>query len=498
MSSGYNLAYDYAYLNRIKKKILEDEKNYPYWEPKTESEKRSMVGRGNPPVGAEKRNVGFNNYSKFNTFYERTPKAYKSSGNEGYYYYHQNELDNINKMKMPQINYEKRDYDNANKKMSKDDLEIYDSIFEAVDNDFDMDQLKGYGRKNLSPHEKTVLNLILRNARNVKKLEGGISKKSFKKALKVSVPIARKVAATGVRIGLPAIAAVAAPELGIPPPVAAAITNVAAKELAKKIGGFKALNPVSKVSLLDKKVGGEMSREQKEKIAKNVIKTFGAVALAGATKYILPKVVKYLGDKYGVSPELARELFGVARFLIEATVSHNIRGAGCKDDDSDDGSDVGYICNMKGSGLKDQEKYVYDVLNKSLQKHMKGGKFDISNFKEEAFKKSLKFGKKAAPVIAKASVPIVTKAIGDQLGLPPTVSKTVGKVLGDLASKALSGKGKDKGKERVKIVKRDVGVYKGGQSKQKNRAALVKKIMQEKGMSLPQASKHIKENNIPY
>jgi hypothetical protein len=404
-------------------------------------------------------------------------------------------------MKLAHVNYDKNKYDNSNKPIKRDDVKIYDSIFEAVDDKFDKSQLKGYGIKDLSPAEKSVLNLIIRTS---KKMEGGkLSKESFKKALKVSAPIAKKVGATGVRVGLPLVSGMVAQSLGIPAPLAVGLTSIAADAIAKKIGGFKVINPASKVSLISehapkKKRGGKMTKAQKDKLAKNLVKTFGAVALAGATKYILPKVVDHLGSKYGVTPELAREIFGLARFLVEATVSATVSGGACSPCDNDD---VGLLCTVKGSGLSEQDKALHDALSKAVQKHLKGGKLDASKFKREAIKmgkKALPLAKKGAPLIAKAGVPLATKAIGEQLGLPPSVSNVVGKVLGDIASDELKKLGKGR-----RLIKKDIAQYKGGakpagQSRQQARAQKVREIMEKEGLSLPKASKYIKENNIEY
>lgn len=510
MSLGYNLSYDYDYLNRIRKQVMDMEKANPYWEPKTESEKRQMTGRGYPPVGAERRTVGFNNYSTFNNYYKETPKAYKSSGNDGYYYFHQNELDNLNKMNMPKINYEKNDYDNANKPIKRSDVKINEGIFEMADNKFNKDQLKGYGMKDLSPQEKAMVNLIVRTGKKAKQLEGGISKESFKKALKVSAPIAKKIASTGVKIGLPLVSGVAGEALGIPAPVGAMLGKVVAKEISKKIGGFRAINPIKQNSLLKTakpirpKKGGKLTKAQKEKIAKGLIGTFGAVAISGATKYILPKVVKYLESQYGITPDVARELFGLARFLVGAVVEHNVGGAGsssgeCESDDEGDG--VGCLSEVKGKGYKDtvlgkRDKALHDRIVKALkgQGIMKGG--SIKSFSKEALKTALKVGKKGAPIVAKKGIPLIVKAVGDSLDLPQPATKLVGEVLGEIASKAISGKGKAR-------VKKDIGEYKGGakssgKSRQKDRAQKVREIMKSQKLSLPQASKYIKENNISY
>lgn len=487
---SYNMTLDYPYQERIRKWVADMEKNVPLYQPSLESGRHAKRG-GIAPEGAEVRNKEVNPYSQFSHYYKETPKSYKSSGNEGYKYFNQNELNNINKMNMATINYDKNSYNNSRKPIERDQVEIYDSIFEAFKDDFDATQLKGAGMKQLNPKEKVMANLIIRTS---KKLEGGISKETFKKALKISAPVARKVAATGVKVGLPLVSGAVAQSLGIPAPVAVIATKIAADALAKKIGGLRPLKSVLKPVQTIKPLKGGMTKAQKEKIAKNVIKTFGAVALTGAVKYILPKVIKYVGEKYGVSPELANEIFGIARFLVEATVSHNISG-GCDCVDDCD-CDVGYIgkgFSYKDTSLGQRDKALHDMLSNVVKKHLSGGKLDTAKFKSAA----LKLGKAGAPIIAKQAIPLATKAIGDSLGLPPTTTQIVGKILGEVVSQQLkTGKGK-------KSIKKDIGKYKGGakptlQSKQKARAALVKKVMMENNLNLPQASKYIKENNLQY
>jgi hypothetical protein len=425
-------------------------------------------------------------------------------------------------MNRASINYDKNDYENANKPIKKDDIQIYDSIFEAFKNDFDMSLLKGYGKQNLSPAEKSFLNLILRTGRASKKMEGGISKKSFYKAIRVSAPIAKKIAATTVKVGLPAVAALVAPELGIPPPLAVGITKIAANKLAEKIGGIKNIFKPVKMT----KMEGGITDEKKKKIAKDLIKTFGATALAAGTAYTLKKVHEYLDEKYGVdSKELIGAIFELARILITETVRHNVStGAGCCNDDDNVGhlavTGSGYkdtvlgkrdrqlhdtlakALSPHGSGYKDtvlgkRDRQLHDALVKVLQEHhMSGGKFDAKSFSKKALEKSLKVGSKIAPIVAKKGIPLVTKEVGETLGLPAPVTKVIGQTLGELASKKLSGKGQ-------KRINDDIAEYKGGakpsgRSRQKDRAAKVREIMRERGVSLPEASKIIKSENISY
>ncbi len=130
-------------------------------------------------------------------------------------------------------------------------------------------------------------------------------------------------------------------------------------------------------------------------------------------------------------------------------------------------------------------------------------------------KNLLKTGLKSA---VKASVLAVTKN--------PVLAETIGEatsgLTNDLVDKGVENIGKGKGmkKPRKPRVKKMAGVeeYKGGKlellisksedvkepkksknvklNKKEERAKLVKKVMKDKNMSLPQASKYIKENNL--
>jgi hypothetical protein len=96
----------------------------------------------------------------------------------------------------------------------------------------------------------------------------------------------------------------------------------------------------------------------------------------------------------------------------------------------------------------------------------------------------------------KVGLPAATAALGSQLGIPPAISGIVGKIAGDVISKEVFGKG----------VSDDVIEFKGGvcvsgsskDTPQKRRARLVKKVMVDRNVKLPEASRIIKEENLPY
>lgn len=507
MSAGYNLAFDYKYSNDIKDKVFDMERKHPYWQPQLYNPSQGLMGGTSVATG--RRSVGFNDYSKFNTFYQQTSKSYKSSGNDGYNYYHDNELNKINKSKMPYINYESNKFNNSNKPISDEDLEIFDSIKKNVKRNFNKGQLRG-GKFKLNKTERLLHDIIVDAAKKSDSdMEGGISTKSFKKALKASAPVGRKIAATGVRVGLPLVSGAVAQSLGVPIPVAVGLSKIGADILAKKIeGGFKVMNPKDSQSLIADAVvraanmskrGGqngvkEVDKSKYEKaldISKQLIKKVAKeLAIAGARysmKYILPMVAKEVAVRVGIDQKLAMEL---------AQIAGNIIAGERPSMDSEGYIEVGK--KPKGAGrniLTREEKLLHDEIVKAARKTMKGGccgnqyegGIDTKMFKK-ALKKSEPFVRQAAAHGVKVGLPLVAKEVGKTLGVPPVISGALGKAAGDVLSKHISKSGKG------------IGEYTGGgnMSAPKRRSMLVKKIMKEQNLSLPQASRYIKNNNIKY
>lgn len=107
---------------------------------------------------------------------------------------------------------------------------------------------------------------------------------------------------------------------------------------------------------------------------------------------------------------------------------------------------------------------------------------------------SNKIVKGLAKTAIKQAVPVVTTAISARTGLPPTISNAITKAAANAATNQI-GSGL-------------VGVYnKGGKrtrkkagpnDKRSRRGALVSQLMRENGMTLAQASRYIRDNNIQY
>ena len=122
-----------------------------------------------------------------------------------------------------------------------------------------------------------------------------------------------------------------------------------------------------------------------------------------------------------------------------------------------------------------------------------GGKINLSKLK-----------KKMKPYVS-AGLDAVVPGVGGLLGsvVEPGAGTVVGTLAGQLAREGIcqqTGYGRN----------RDVGVYKGGAKARakpkpkpkansggrKRRNEIVKKVMKEKGLSLPQASRYVKQNNL--
>lgn len=90
-------------------------------------------------------------------------------------------------------------------------------------------------------------------------------------------------------------------------------------------------------------------------------------------------------------------------------------------------------------------------------------------------------------------LPVAFEAVGAEFGVPPVVSGVVGKVVADrlLSEKNTGVKGGKRGRPKKSECSAPKKATKSG-----DRGAIVKKVMKEKGLSLPQASKYVKEHGL--
>ena len=128
---------------------------------------------------------------------------------------------------------------------------------------------------------------------------------------------------------------------------------------------------------------------------------------------------------------------------------------------------------------------------------MEGGKIHFLKHMQKFGNSALNFGKKAGKAISNEVIKQGAQQVGkyaieagkDFLSAAPEIAETVGAESLEYAPLLLAA-----GVEKPMKVKRKRQLS----EKEKRRHALVRKIMSEKSLSLPQASKYIKENNINY
>jgi hypothetical protein len=399
------------------------EKANPYWQPILNNKKGLLKGGADASVQSGRKSVGFNDYLKFQNFYEQTPKAYKSSGNYNPVYLNANELRKLNKENFPALNYDKNDYNNSGKNMDRSEVKVNESIKKVVKSNFPRGQLTGGAFKKLSLGEKALHDKVVQVARKmgyVKPLNGGkfdikkIDEAKFKKALKIT----KKMTKYGSKIALPLLGAAVAQSLGIPAPAGMVLGKVAADVL-------------------------------------------GATLLAG-----------------------------------QVVVKKQAKG--------------GALVKRK---LKPNEQELYDnmlLVAKVDLEEMQGGKSGAVDKFKEGFKSMASVSGKP---IAKHSLPYIGELVAAELGIPLKVGHIMGKIAGDVIGSAI-----DKKEEKKKEKKSGgVGEYQGGKapsvpkakakskakpvsgdSRQKRRGALIKKLMKDKNMKMTEASSYIKNNKLEY
>jgi hypothetical protein len=134
----------------------------------------------------------------------------------------------------------------------------------------------------------------------------------------------------------------------------------------------------------------------------------------------------------------------------------------------------------------------------NLKKALSHGAKDVGRFVREDYTPFMV--NKVAPVAKQVGVslgrellPVAFEAVGAEFGVPPVVSGVIGRVITDkvLSEKntgVKQGRGRPKKATTTVVAKK---VAKGG-----NRGDIVKKIMKEKGLSLPLASKYVKDHGL--
>jgi hypothetical protein len=138
-----------------------------------------------------------------------------------------------------------------------------------------------------------------------------------------------------------------------------------------------------------------------------------------------------------------------------------------------------------------------------------GGKFNLKKALSHTGKDIGKFVRedytpfmvnKVAPVakdvgvhLGRELLPVAFEAVGAEMGVPPVVSGVVGRVVADrlLSEKNTGVRGGKRGRPKKSKSAVATKAKKSG-----DRGAIVKKIMKEKGLNLPQASKYVKDHGL--
>lgn len=133
-------------------------------------------------------------------------------------------------------------------------------------------------------------------------------------------------------------------------------------------------------------------------------------------------------------------------------------------------------------------------LKKALSKGTKDvGKFIREDYTPFMVNKVAPVAKEVGVHLGRELLPVAFEAVGTEFGVPPVVSGVVGRVV---AKKLLSEKNTGvKGGKRGRPKKSKSAVATKAK-KSGDRGAIVKKVMKEQGLNLPQASKYVKDHGL--
>lgn len=133
-------------------------------------------------------------------------------------------------------------------------------------------------------------------------------------------------------------------------------------------------------------------------------------------------------------------------------------------------------------------------LKKALTKSTKDvGRFVREDYTPFMVNKVAPVAKEVGVHLGRELLPVAFEAVGAEFGVPPVVSGVVGKVITDrlLSEKNTGVKGGKRGRPKKSKSAVATKAKKSG-----DRGAIVKRVMKEKGLNLPQASKYVKEYGL--
>jgi hypothetical protein len=515
-----------------RQRIIDMERNSSsFWQPQINMD-RSISLRGGsfklqPGVGFSNANVtggpssvGFQEHGQYSDFYEKIPKTYKSSGNQGYKYYNSEELREINNQEFPYLNFTGNKINNNNLKYGEKP-KIFKSILDVVEDTNDYSQLKkpenkprgNKSRINMKQsisnfkntpsrlEDKEVIDKIVssfRQNQSSKALKGGkINQSAFKRAIRKVLPKNFNISSLISNSTFEKLGRQAAEKLQLPQNVGSQLGKLMSDIFDKKVRSGNLKNKISLDSkdknvleaimktAEDSKEGGKVNPKIFKKALKTGLKV-GKVVGPPALKIGLPVLAGALGSTLGIPAPVSITLAKIASDVLAKQISGNKKGEG--------------VMEYKGGRVRPSynPKLFEDIVKavKSpgvLVKRGGSGFITETDFIESVFLEFLSVLWKdlldaPASFFKNLTGGNIISDLKAELGLPVNQIKKMLAIARNLVKKTGGQKGKS-----IKVSKK----Y-GENTPQKKRAALVKKVMADKKISMIAASSLIKSQGMKY
>lgn len=502
-------------------KIMDMEKNSSsFWQPqlvlhKSGGKAQVVLNAGMLPSVSGYYPIGVDNLAEYNNLYQKVPKGYKSSGNEGYYYYHSDELEKLNAMNMATMNFTKNNLKNAERGFSGKP-QVYKSILDVLEDNTDYSQLKQPVHSNrvntksrigkiikfsedkntpVSLDDKDIIDRITTSfnaSQSNKALKGGkINQASFKRAFKKALPAAKLISTVGLKIALPEIGKAAASALDLPPSTGNILGKLVAEILGKAINSKSKSAPQmtereklmleeiiksAKTQELPEVEGGKISKSDVVKASKKSLKIAKKIAPT-AVKIGLPVTTGVLAQSLGIPAPVGSVLGALAAQALTSKAK-------------------GGVSEYKGGRkpskerVKKYDQRLFDNLISVARQDgvLKGGGIEHDVFMW--FLKGLWEELKESPVNLFRTITGLGVDLSKELG----VSKKLATEMITMAKKL----SKVKKPESSKVMNAGKKKVYSSDTPQKRRAALVKKVMADKGLSMIAASSFIKKEGMKY
>jgi hypothetical protein len=239
--------------------------------------------------------------------------------------------------------------------------------------------------------------------------------------------------------------------------------------------------------------GGKLDKDKFKKAFK-ISKSLGKKLLVPTIKIGMPVVAGAIASSLGIPVPVAVVLAKIGADVITSEIK---KGGGFATIHPNENRSLSRPIggSNKGPSYTRAEQQFYTKFADAIKKIKTGGSYE-GGVDEAHFKKTLKIPLPMARSLCPSSVMDISQSVGTQLGIEPDISNLLGKVAVDVISQKKLSKKKGEGVGKYTGGKTPAST--GGMTKQKRRSIKVKEIMTQRGVSLPKASKIIKEENIEY